>query len=171
MPLRIIFFIFTFFLSFSSDFFSKKYIRENFDFENQIEISKINSFLNFHISCNKGISFSFFKNFNVNYLNIVIGFLLLILLIYIIKLLSQYFQSYKKKSNNDFLFLIGFILIFGGALGNFIDRIQNQCVLDFLDFHIKNQHFFIFNIADFFISFGFFLIILIEIRKKYYKII
>lgn len=169
MLFRIIFLIFAFCFSFFSDFFSKKYIRENFHFQNQIEISKINSFLNFHISCNKGISFSFFKNFKVVYLNIIIGFLLLILLIYIIKLLYQYFQSYKKKSNHNFFFLIGFVLIFGGALGNFVDRIQNQCVLDFLDFHIKNQHFFIFNIADFFISFGFFLVILSEIKKNITK--
>ena len=47
-----------------------------------------------------------------------------------------------------------FLMIFGGALGNLYDRIFFRAVPDFLDFHIGNFHWFIFNVADIFITIG-----------------
>ena len=54
-------------------------------------------------------------------------------------------------------------MIFGGALGNLYDRIFFKAVPDFIDFHIGNFHWFIFNVADIFITLGIMFLISIEI--------
>ena len=54
-------------------------------------------------------------------------------------------------------------MILGGALGNIYDRIFYKAVPDFIDFHVGNFHWFIFNIADIFITIGVVLLILIEL--------
>jgi signal peptidase II len=54
-------------------------------------------------------------------------------------------------------------MILGGALGNLVDRIFFKAVPDFIDFHIQNFHWFIFNVADIFISLGIIFMILLEI--------
>ena len=54
-------------------------------------------------------------------------------------------------------------MILGGAIGNVFDRIFNKSVPDFLDFHVGNFHWFIFNAADIFISIGVFFVILSEL--------
>ena len=56
-------------------------------------------------------------------------------------------------------------MVFGGALGNLYDRIFFKAVPDFIDFHIENFHWFIFNIADIFITLGVIMLILLEILK------
>ena len=58
------------------------------------------------------------------------------------------------------------ISILGGAIGNFYDRLVYKAVPDFIDFHINDFHWFIFNIADIFISIGVFFMILYEIIDK-----
>ena len=55
------------------------------------------------------------------------------------------------------------LMILGGALGNFFDRVFYKSVPDFIDLHIGNFHWFIFNIADVFITIGVICMILIEI--------
>ena len=55
------------------------------------------------------------------------------------------------------------LMILGGAIGNVFDRLFNRAVPDFIDFHIGNFHWFIFNIADVFITIGVIFMILIEI--------
>ena len=55
------------------------------------------------------------------------------------------------------------IMIFGGALGNFYDRIFYKGVPDFIDFHVEDYHWFIFNVADIFISIGVILMIFFEL--------
>ena len=57
-------------------------------------------------------------------------------------------------------------MISGGALGNLFDRILYRAVPDFIDLHINNFHWFIFNIADIFITIGVFLMILSEFTVK-----
>ena len=61
-----------------------------------------------------------------------------------------------------------FSIIFGGSLGNIFDRLYYSAVVDFIDFHINNFHWFIFNIADIFISLGVIMLITNEFlnRKK-----
>ena len=58
------------------------------------------------------------------------------------------------------------LMVLGGALGNFVDRIIYRAVPDFIDFHIGNFHWFIFNVSDIFITTGIVLMILIEITYK-----
>ncbi len=61
---------------------------------------------------------------------------------------------------------VSFSLIFGGSLGNIFDRLYYSSVIDFIDFHIKNFHWFIFNFADIFICLGVIILILLELFKK-----
>lgn len=59
-----------------------------------------------------------------------------------------------KNSNYDKLLFLGFGLILGGAIGNFIDRVRFRYVIDFLDFYINTWHWPVFNIADICICVG-----------------
>jgi|TARA_B100001093_G_scaffold513732_1_gene586253 signal peptidase II len=61
---------------------------------------------------------------------------------------------------------LGFTLIIGGSLGNIFDRIYYSSVVDFIDFHINNFHWFIFNVADIFITTGVVLLLILEFFKK-----
>lgn len=68
-------------------------------------------------------------------------------------------MAIKSEGTKQFILLI----ILGGALGNFVDRIIYEAVPDFIDFHYGNFHWFIFNIADIFISIGVISLIIIEL--------
>ena len=63
------------------------------------------------------------------------------------------------------------LMILGGALGNVFDRILYKSVPDFIDFHINEFHWFIFNVADIFITIGVICMILTELiasnKKKH----
>ena len=69
---------------------------------------------------------------------------------------------FKSKTGEK----IFFSFIIGGAIGNLYDRAIYKAVPDFIDFHIKDFHWFTFNVADIFISFGIILMILNEIVFK-----
>ena len=128
-----------------------------------IYLDKINSsseiylskYLNIYLIWNEGIAFGLFsldeKNL-YNYLTIFIFIIVLLILFWIIK--SKGIQKYALS------------MIFGGALGNLYDRIFYRAVPDFIDLHINNFHWFIFNIADIFITSGVFLMILSEFIVK-----
>ncbi len=64
----------------------------------------------------------------------------------------------KSSGSNQF----ALIMIMGGALGNVFDRIVYKAVPDFIDFHVGNFHWFIFNIADIFITLGVIFMIMLE---------
>ena len=57
-------------------------------------------------------------------------------------------------------------MIIGGAFGNLFDRIKSKSVPDFIDLHINDFHWFVFNIADIFITIGIIILIYLEIFKK-----
>ena len=61
---------------------------------------------------------------------------------------------YKRTCGNDKILSSAFALIFGGAVGNLIDRVRFGTVVDFLDFHAGNLHWPAFNIADSAITVG-----------------
>ncbi len=63
------------------------------------------------------------------------------------------------------------LMILGGALGNVFDRIIYKAVPDFIDFHVGNFHWFIFNVSDIFISVGVILMVILELfdKPKKYK--
>ena len=58
------------------------------------------------------------------------------------------------------------LMILGGALGNVFDRLYYKAVPDFIDFHIGNFHWFIFNVADIFITIGILFMVIIELFNK-----
>ena len=69
-------------------------------------------------------------------------------------------------------------MILGGALGNVYDRLFYRAVPDFIDFHYRKFHWFIFNVADIFITLGVIIMIIIEVttnnknkNMKYFKIL
>jgi len=109
------------------------------------------SYLNIKLIWNEGIAFgllSFNENYIYNFLTLFIAGVILIIFILILKN-----EGYKR---------LGLLLIMGGALGNLYDRIFYKAVPDFLDLHIGNFHWFIFNIADIFITAGVIFMILVE---------
>ena len=116
-----------------------------------IYLDKINSsseifsskFLNIYLIWNEGIAFGLFS-FNENNLYNFLTIFILIILFVILYMISKS-SGFKKYS---------LLMIFGGALGNVFDRIMYKAVPDFVDFHIGNFHWFIFNLADVFISLG-----------------
>ena len=115
----------------------------------------VTSFLNFNLVWNNGIAFglfSFNEQFYYNIITLVIIIITLVILFFAIK------SAGVER--------IGFSMIFGGSLGNIFDRLYYSAVVDFIDFHINNIHWFIFNIADIFISLGVIILITIEIIGK-----
>ena len=108
-------------------------------------------FLNISLIWNKGIAFGLLS-FNER---IFYNILTLIILIIIIVIFFMLLKSYGLRKYS-------LLMILGGALGNVYDRIFYRGVPDFIDFHIGNFHWFIFNVADIFISLGVIFMILIE---------
>ena len=69
-------------------------------------------------------------------------------------------------SKSDNLRKYSLVLVIGGAIGNLFDRLIYNAVPDFIDFHVGNFHWFIFNVSDIFITIGIILMIIIEIINK-----
>ena len=128
-----------------------------------IYLDKINSgsdifsskFLNLYLIWNEGIAFGLFS-FDENNLYNFLTLIILIIIFVILYMISKS-SGFKKYS---------LLLIFGGALGNVFDRIIYKAVPDFIDFHIGNFHWFIFNVADIFITVGVIFMIFLELTVK-----
>jgi len=124
--------------------------------ENEIDVDfYITSFLNFNLVWNTGIGFglaSMESSIYYHILTSVIGLINIALIIFLI----------KSKGVN--LYLISIVI--GGSLGNLFDRIYYYAVPDFIDIHLGNFHWFIFNVADIFITVGIIGLIYIELTKK-----
>ena len=113
------------------------------------------NFLNINLIWNEGIAFGLFSfNEKIFYNLLTIIILIIILIIFIMTIKSD---GFKKSS---------FLMILGGALGNVFDRIYYKAVPDFIDFHVGNFHWFIFNLADIFITLGVFFMIIFEFIDK-----
>ena len=141
-------------ITFFLDRLSKFYILKIFKSES-IDYFTVTSFLNFSLVFNKGIAFGLFSFNEQLYYNIIT------LIIILITLIVLYLAI---KSNG--IEKVSFSLIFGGSLGNIFDRLYYSSVVDFIDLHINNFHWFIFNFADLFISLGVIMLILLEFLKK-----
>ena len=116
---------------------------------------EVNSFLNLNLIWNDGIAFGLFSFNDKIYYNILTIIIILITLI----ILWMITKTAKFEK-------IAFIMIFGGSIGNIFDRLYYSSVPDFIDFHINNFHWFIFNVADIFITIGVLLLIYLEIFIK-----
>ncbi len=112
-------------------------------------------FLNLNLIWNEGIAFGLFSFDQKNYYN----FLTIIIIIITFIVLWMIIKTEKLES-------LAFMMIFGGSLGNIFDRLFYSAVPDFIDFHIKNFHWFIFNVADIFITIGVIILICNEIFLK-----
>ena len=112
----------------------------------------VTSFLNLNLIWNDGIAFGLFSFDQNLYYNILTIFIFLIILIIVWLMLNS--KGFEQLS---------FILIIGGSLGNIFDRFYYSAVPDFIDIHFNNYHWFIFNVADIFITLGILFLISIEI--------
>ena len=112
-------------------------------------------FLNFYLVWNTGIGFGLASMETNIYYHILTS------IIIIVNIGLIYFLV---KTKGIFSYLIAIII--GGSLGNLFDRIYYYAVPDFIDLHIGNYHWFIFNVADIFITVGIIGLILIELFKK-----
>ena len=112
-------------------------------------------FLNFYLIWNTGIGFGL-ASMEAN-----IYYHILTLVIIVVNIGLIFFLI---KSKAIYAYLIA--LIIGGALGNLFDRIYYYAVPDFIDLHLDNYHWFIFNVADIFITTGIIGLILVELLKK-----
>ncbi len=111
----------------------------------------LTNFLNLQLIWNNGIAFgllSFDSNFYYNIITLVISVIIFTLILFI-----------KNLDTNSYFYS----MVVGGALGNLVDRIRYYSVPDFIDFHISSFHWFVFNIADIFVSLGIFCLIIAEI--------
>jgi signal peptidase II len=133
------------------DRLTKLYILKLAEIENSVDIY-LTSYLNLYLIWNKGIAFgllSMNESMIYNTITLIIGIIIIVILFMLWR--SDNIQRY---------FLV---LIVGGALGNFYDRIIYTAVPDFIDLHFKGFHWFVFNVADIFITVGVFCLILVEL--------
>ena len=145
---------FIIFILFFVDRISKILIINKTSQNNQNEIF-FSKFINIELVWNKGIAFgllSFEKIALYHFVTFIIISTIVVILILMVKS-----QSLDRN---------GYILISGGALGNLFDRIFYRAVPDFIDIHIKSFHWFIFNIADIFITVGILYLICVEMFIK-----
>ena len=109
-------------------------------------------FLNIYLIWNEGIAFGLLSFEKDNLYNILTALIIIIILVLFVLITRS--TGLKKYS---------LTMIIGGALGNVFDRIYSKAVPDFIDFHVGNFHWFIFNIADIFITIGVILMIFLEL--------
>ena len=112
-------------------------------------------YLNFYLIWNEGIAFGLFS-FGTESLYNFLSIIILLIILFIFFMLKQA-KGIKKYS---------LLMILGGALGNFYDRLFYKAVPDFIDFHVGDFHWFIFNLADIFISIGVVFLISLELIAK-----
>ena len=139
---------------FSLDRISKFYVihKSETNLSSNLFTSK---FLNINLIWNEGIAFGLFSFDEKAYYNILTILIILVtLIIFWMILQSKRFER------------LAFIMIFGGSLGNIFDRLFYSAVPDFIDFHTKNFHWFIFNVADIFITIGVIILIYHEVFLK-----
>jgi len=133
------------------DRLTKLYILNLAEVKNSVDIY-VTSYLNLYLIWNKGIAFgllSMNESIIYNFITIIISIIILII----------FFMIWKNDNIQRFFLA----LIAGGALGNFYDRIVYTAVPDFIDIHFQGFHWFVFNIADIFITIGVFCLILVEL--------
>tara|TARA_B100001121_G_scaffold262889_1_gene243439 strand:- start:112 stop:609 length:498 start_codon:yes stop_codon:yes gene_type:complete len=118
-------------------------------------------YLNIILIWNEGIAFGLLSFNQENLYNLLT--ILIILVIFFIFIMTLKSSGLKK---------IALVMILGGALGNVFDRILYKSVPDFIDFHIGDFHWFIFNVADIFITIGVIFMLIFEIlgNKKKFEI-
>ena len=154
---RFILFIFLFAVA---DQITKLFVIYYFEIDvdrlNSTILFPINEYLNLYVIWNKGFAFGLFQN-DINLVNNIYMILILIVII----ILCIYAIQINRRA-----YYFSFSLIIGGAIGNLIDRFSYNAVLDFIDLHYNNFHWYVFNIADITITVGCILTIILELFFK-----
>ena len=133
------------------DRFSKNYILSILEVNGSVDIF-LTKYLNIYLIWNEGIAFgllSFDQSSIYSMITMLITIITIVVLVLIIKTKDIRFYFYS--------------FVFGGAVGNLFDRLYYSAVPDFIDLHINNYHWFIFNVADIFITIGVLCLILVEL--------
>ena len=146
-----IFYLFFILIIFFFDRISKREIINNFN----ESIYFVNDYINFNLIWNIGIGFGLLSSDSSLFYNIVtilIGLVIIFL-----------FYIFVLSTNVDKLI---YSIIIGGALGNFYDRLTYKAVPDFIDLHYNNFHWFVFNVADIFITLGIIAMLMSGLLKK-----
>ena len=151
---KIIFNLLIISLIFFLDRASKVYILNVAESIGIVDIT-LSPFLNIILVWNTGIGFGLFQ------LDQAFAYNLITILIVIINVVIIYLLIYADKLNKFF-----FSMILGGSIGNLYDRIYYSAVPDFIDLNYNGYHWFVFNVADIFISVGIFALIFVEVFKK-----
>lgn len=134
---------------------SKYWVLENLQFQRPLVL---NSFFNLNLNFNQGAAFSLLSNaggWQIHLFQAISIFVSVILLIWLLTL-----------KNNQKIKALALSLIMGGAIGNLIDRVRLNYVVDFFDFHINTWHFATFNVADAAVCVGAFFLILTMMFQK-----
>ena len=138
------------------DLISKLIAEQYLEFGQSVPLIPI---LDFFLVYNSGIAFSIL---DIN--NKLLSFGLSILGLLIVGYLNVLYRSQESSIHR-----VTFILIISGAMGNILDRLVDGVVTDFLYLHIGNISFFVFNLADAFISIGAALFLIMEFKKYLYN--
>ncbi len=115
----------------------------------------VSKYLNINLIYNDGIAFGLLSFDDKLYYDLLTGIICLITLIIL-------WMIYKTKGTEKFAFM----MVFGGSLGNIFDRLYYSSVPDFIDIHFRGFHWFIFNVADIFITLGVLILIIVELFSK-----
>tara|TARA_Y100001970_G_C14192515_1_gene836209 strand:+ start:922 stop:1416 length:495 start_codon:yes stop_codon:yes gene_type:complete len=143
--------IIIFLLIFFFDRLTKIYILNLAESGNNVNIY-LNEYINFYLIWNEGIAFGLLSSGENNFYNFITTIIIIINLIIL-------YLIFKTKDYRSYFLL----MIISGSSGNLFDRLYYKAVPDFIDLHIGNFHWFIFNVADIFISTGVLCLILVEI--------
>jgi signal peptidase II len=148
---KILIYTFIVLIIFLLDRFSKLYILNLAETNFEVNMY-IYSFLNFYLIWNTGISFGLFSSNHIIFYNLITTVIVLINIIILIMIIRA--KDYR---------LFFFLMILGGSLGNLFDRLYYKAVPDFIELHYNSFHWFVFNVADIFITLGVICLILAEL--------
>jgi len=140
------------------DQFTKAAIIKNFLLHESRTV--IDGFLNIVYVMNPGAAFGFLatasQTFRCFFFTGITAAVVVLIIYYI-----------AKSKPQNILMVVSLTLVFGGAVGNLIDRLRYGAVVDFLDVYIRSAHWPAFNVADSAISLGAVLMIWGMITKRH----
>ncbi len=133
------------------DRISKLYVLSLANINSSVDIF-VTKYLNIYLIWNEGIAYGLLSFGQSSIYNIITALVVIISLVVYVLIIKT----------NDIRFYF-YSFVFGGAIGNLFDRFYYSAVPDFIDLHIDNYHWFIFNVADIFITIGVICLILVEL--------
>lgn len=117
----------------------------------------IPNFISFIYAENKGVAFSMLSGNRL--------FIILITFI-LFGILIAMLSKERVNDKNSKLIVLSYGFLFGGILGNLIDRIIRGVVIDYVALNILGYHFPIFNLADLFITLGVILLVIKTLKEE-----